>query len=335
MIQDDAQERLYVEIEKKVSSDRASWLGRTLKFIFIPKYRLKELNPGIFENTIYRKKRRNRNWLKSPLTIIGIVIVFIMINIAVFDSWFAPYMYEEARYFFFVNPYAPPSPEHPLGTGFSGEDILSRIIYGTRSSLIIAVAAVSISLVLGVLLGLFSGYYGGWVDAIIMRLLDIILAFPGLIFAMVILVIWGSSIEKMIIILGIIGIPYFARLMRTSVMRTKEMEYISAARVVGANNRRIMFRHILPNSFEPILISISFDIGRLIINVVILSFLGFGDYRIILWGDQLFHAAQYMWIAPWASLWPSVMIIITTLGFMLLGDGLRDALDPRYQYKSI
>ncbi|MFX1572896.1 MAG: ABC transporter permease [Promethearchaeota archaeon] len=335
MIQDKIRDRNDVEIEKVVISDRESWLSRTLKFIFIPKYRLKQLNPELFDQINFKKKRQYRNWLKSPLTIIGIVIVFVIINFAIFDSWFAPYSYEETRYSFFENPYSPPSSQHLLGTGFSGEDILSKIIYGTRYSLLIAISAVGISLVLGILLGIFSGYYGGWIDAIMMRIIDIILAFPGLIFAMAILAIWGSSIEKMILILGIIGTPYFARLMRMSVMRIKEMEYVSAARVVGANNRRIMFRHILPNSFDPILISISFDIGRLIINIAILSFLGFGDFRFILWGDQLFHAAENMWIAPWASLWPCVMILISVLGFMLLGDGLRDALDPRYQYKTI
>jgi len=180
---------------------------------------------------------------------------------------------------------------------------------------------------------LVSGYYGGWVDTIIMGIIDVILAFPGLIFAMAMLAIWGSSIEKMILILGVIGIPFYSRLMKASVLRVKEMEYISSAKVSGAKNRRILFRHILPNSFEPILISISFDIGRLIISISILSFLGFSDFRIILWGEHIINAN--IWQAPWVSFWPSVAIITTALGFMLLGDGLRDTLDPRYQYKSL
>jgi len=336
MVQEEIQERTELRTTRNLVSNSSSWISRNLKFLFLPKYRLNQLKPDIINKMDYIKKRHNRNWLKSPLTIVGIVIISIIGSIAVFDSWIAPYSYKDAAFAYFIDDWwKPPSHRHPLGTGLAGQDILSRIIYGTRYSLIIAFTAVSISLVFGIALGMVSGYYGGWVDTFIMRIIDIILAFPGLVFAMAILAIWQSSIEKMIIILGIIGIPYYARLMRSSVMKTKEFEYISAAKVVGASNQRIMFRHILPNSFDPILISISFDIGRLIISIAILSFLGFGDYRYILWGDRIIDAAYNMWNAPWASFWPSAMIITTALGFMLLGDGLRDALDPRYQYKSI
>lgn len=252
-----------------------------------------------------------------------------MLTIAVFDSWLAPYSYKETLIIDFENEWLPPSPKHPLGTGFGGQDILSTIIYGTRFTLIIAFAAVGISVFFGIIIGLISGYYGGWVDTVLMRVIDIILAFPGLIFAMAILAIWGSSIEKIVIILGIIGIPFYTRLMRISVLRTKEKEYISAAKVVGANNKRIMFRHILPNSLDPVIISISFDIGRLIISIVILSFLGFGDFQFTVWDERIIRSTYNIFEAPWASFFPSLAIILTSLGFMLLGDGIRDAFDPK------
>jgi peptide/nickel transport system permease protein len=292
----------------------------------IPNYQ-----PPNFEITRnkYKNKKGNFQWLKSPLTIIGFIIVFLILTIAVFDSWLAPYSYEETLIIDFENEWLPPSPKHPLGTGYGGQDILSTIFYGTRFTLIIAFSVVGISVVFGIVLGLFSGYYGGWIDTVLMRLIDIILAFPGLIFAMAILAIWGSSIEKIIIILGIIGIPFYTRLMRTSVLRIKEMGYISAARLVGANNKRIMFRHILPNSLDPVIISISFDIGRVIISIVILSFLGFGDFQFTVWDQRIIHSTYNIFEAPWASFFPSLAVIISSLGFMLLGDGLRDALDPQ------
>lgn len=276
------------------------------------------------------KRKKKQKWFKFPLTIIGLIIIFIVLTIAIFDTWIAPYSYKETLIRDFENEWLPPSPDHPLGTGYAGQDILSMIIYGTRFTLIIAFTAVGISAIFGIVLGLISGYYGGKIDTIFMRAIDIILAFPGLIFAMTILAIWGSSIEKIIIILGIIGIPFYTRLMRASVLRIKEKEYISAARVVGASNRRILFRHILPNVLDSIIISISFNIGRIIINIVILSFLGFGEFQFTVWDARIIHSTYNIFKAPWASFFPSLSIIITSLGFMLLGDGLRDAFDPKH-----
>lgn len=317
------------EIEKNLPRGTRSRIMRYLKFIFNPKYPLylSSHNEFKFGSNL---KQKPRKWLKFPLTIIGLILIFIMLTIVIFGVWIAPYSYEETLIIDFMNEWLPPSPNHPLGTGYLGKDILSMIIYSTKFTLIIAFAAVGISAIFGIVLGLISGYYGGKIDTILMRAIDIILAFPGLIFAMTILAIWGSSIEKIIIILGIIGIPFYTRLMRVSVLSLKEKEFISAARVVGANNRRIMFRHILPNSLDSIIISISFDIGRIIINIVILSFLGFGEFQIAVLDASIVHTTYNIFEAPWASFFPSLAIIITSLGFMLLGDGLRDAFDPRY-----
>ena len=273
-------------------------------------------------------------WLKSPFTIFGVILIFVIISLAIFGPWIAPYSFEEASIW---NLYAwnPPSPEFPLGTTFAGQDVLSRVIYGTRTSLLIVFLSVSISLIFGISFGMIAGFYGKWVDSIIMRCMDIILAFPGIIFALAFLAILGPSFFYIVIILGAIGIPFYSRLVRSSVLKEKELNYIAAAKISGANNWRIMFRHILPNAIQPIIISMSFDIGRLIISLVILSFLGFSDPMFINWGSDISLARGHIWDAPWASFWPSVMILLSVIGFMIVGDGLRDALDPKYQLEAL
>jgi peptide/nickel transport system permease protein len=162
-----------------------------------------------------------------------------------------------------------------------------------------------------------------------MRLADIFFAFPGLIFAIVLVGILGRKMEYIILAYGILGIPYYSRLIRGSVLQAKELPYVEAARVSGAGNWRIMFRHLIPNTIQPIIISFTFDIGGIILSFAGLAFLGYSDPTLIEWGRDIDIGRGHLVNAPWASLWPGVMIIITVLGFMLLGDGLRDALDPR------
>ena len=169
-------------------------------------------------------------WLKSKFTLFGVIIVLIIISIAVFGPWIAPYSYEEATG---VSLYAwkPPSSAHLLGTVYAGRDTLSRIIYGTRYYLVIAFLAVSISLIIGTFFGMLAGYFGKWIDSIIMRIMDVILAFPGIIFALAFLAIFGTRFRYIVLVLGVIGIPYYARLIRSSVIKEKELEYIAAAKV--------------------------------------------------------------------------------------------------------
>ncbi|MFX0074428.1 MAG: ABC transporter permease [Candidatus Hermodarchaeota archaeon] len=300
------------------------------KFLLIPKFRLEQFIVANNESLPRKKRSKIGNMLKSSFTFTGAILLFLIITFAVFGPWIAPYSYYEANGHF-LDRWEPPSPEHLLGTGFWGRDVLSRLIYGTSSSLVIALLAVSISVLFGIFLGMLAGYYGKWFDSFIMRIMDMILAFPGIIFALAFLAIIGSTMEHIIAILGVIGIPYYSRLTRASVLKVRELDYIAAAKVSGAKNLRIMFIHILPNSIQPIIISMTFDVGRLIISVVTLAFLGFTDPQYINWGSDIYLARAHLYEAPWALFWPSVMISISVIGFMIIGDGLRDALDPKYQ----
>ncbi|MFX1355679.1 MAG: ABC transporter permease [Promethearchaeota archaeon] len=305
------------------------WIFKNIKFLFVPGSRLEELSKREFEYEKTISKRKFIRRLKSFLTLVGIIIIFVVITFAIFGQWIAPYSFESQTMGMFLGSYEPPSPEHLLGTTSLGRDVLSRIIYGARASLVIAFPAVGFSVIVGILLGTMAGYFGSWLDLILMRIMDVLLSFPGLILALVFVAIIGQRIEAFMFAFGIIGVPSYARLIRASVLQAKELPYVQAAKVVGANNRRIMFKHIIPNVINPIIISVTFDIGSVILNLAGLAFLGFTDPGLIDWGKEIWISMARLFDAPWAVFWPGLMILITVLGFMLLGDGLRDALDPR------
>ena len=314
--------------EKSVAKSIFKWIGSNLKFLFIPGYRLEELTirEQEYEKTISKRKFIRR--LKSVLTIIGIAIVFMIVTFAIFAPWISPYDFDFADGVH-AGSWDPPSPANLLGQTNFGRDILARMIWGARSSLTIALPAISLSVSVGVIFGILAAYFGGWIDSIIMRISDIFFAFPGLIFAIVLVGILGRRMEYIILAYGILGIPYYSRLIRASVLQAKELPYVGAARVSGAKNWRIMFRHIMPNCIQPIIISFTFDIGGVILSFAGLAFLGYSDPHLIEWGRDIDIGRGHLVNAPWASLWPGLMIILTVLGFMLIGDGLRDALDPR------
>lgn len=319
---------LFQEEEPSAAKRVLFWVKNNLKFLFVPGYRIEELTlrQDLYERTVSKRKFIRR--LKSTLTIIGIVIILFIVTLAVFAPWISPYTFAEANGKI-TGSWEPPSPAHPLGQTNFGRDILARTIWGARSSLTIALPAITLSVVAGVLFGVIAAYFGGWVDTLIMRLADIFFAFPGLIFAIVLVGILGRKMEYIILAYGILGIPYYSRLIRGSVLQAKELPYVEAARVSGAGNWRIMFRHLIPNTIQPIIISFTFDIGGVILSFAGLAFLGYSDPSLIEWGRDIDIGRGHLVNAPWASLWPGIMIIITVLGFMLLGDGLRDALDPR------
>jgi peptide/nickel transport system permease protein len=310
------------------------WFGKNLKFLFIPASRYEELSMREFEYEQQTSRRKFIRRFKSTLTLVGIALVFLVVTLAVFPYWISYYTFQQANGVF-TPYYGAPSPLHPLGTTKFGRDVLARIIFGARTSLTVALPAISMSLVVGVILGVISAYYGGWVDSLIMRLSDILLAFPGLILALVFISVFstifrtGVQIEYIMLAWGILGIPFYARLIRGNVLQARELPYIQAAKVSGASSGRIMFRHILPNVIQPIIISVTFDIGGIILSLAGLSFLGFSDPRMIDWGNAINEARDYLYSAPWASMYPGLIILLSVLGFMLLGDGLRDALDPR------
>ncbi|TXT59437.1 MAG: Glutathione transport system permease protein GsiD [Promethearchaeota archaeon] len=305
-----------------------SWIIHNLKFLLIPGYRIEELTQREKE---FEKMRSQRKFIKrftAVLTLIGIIILFLVVTLAVFPHWISNYPFDLAKAVL-PGSWSAPSPEHPLGRTEMGRDVLARLIFGARTSLTVALPSIGISVFGGVILGVIASYYGGWADSLIMRVFDIMMAFPGLVLAVVIVAIYGRHIEYILLTFGFLGIPGYARLLRGNVLQAKELPYVEAAKVSGANNWRVMFRHILPNVIQPIIIAVTFNIGGMILALAALSFLGFGDPNLIEWGNDINFARNQLYIAPWASLWPGFMILITVLGFMLVGDGLRDALDPR------
>ena len=318
-----------IKEEESIPKKVVSWIFKNGKFILLPASRLEDLTNRELEYERVRGKRKFLRRFKSVLTFIGIVIVFFIVTLAVFGHWISNQTFEQALHTQ-SGAWEHPSPEHPLGQTQLGYDVLARLIYGARASLTIALPAISLSVFGGIVFGTIAAYYRGWVDSIIMRVSDVFLAFPGLILALVVIAITGRRrIEDIMLVYGFLGIPGYARLIRGNVLQARELPYIQAARVAGAGNGRIMFRHILPNCIQPIIIAFTFNIGTMILSLAALSFLGFSDPTIIEWGNDINNARGHLYDAPYASLWPGFMILITVLGFMLIGDALRDALDPR------
>ena len=319
---------------KEISKRILKWITKNLKFLFIPASRIDDLTIREAEYEMTKSKRKFIRRLKSVLTITGILLVFFIATLAVFPHWLSAYTFEEVISLY-SNDWEAPNALHPLGTSKFGWDVLARLIFGARTSLTVALPAIGMSVIFGIMIGIIAAYYGGWIDALIMRITDIFLAFPALILALVFVAVFmeifntGPQIEYIMLAWGILGIPYYARLIRGNVLQAKELPYVQAARVSGAGNARIMFKHILPNVMQPIIISVTFDIGGIILSLAGLSFLGFSDYRMVDWGNEIAIGRQFLYTAPWASLWPGFFILLAVLGFMLLGDGLRDALDPR------
>ena len=328
------EQKYLIEIEEEEIKEESvpltvlKWFVKNLKFIAVPTSTYEEL---MLKEKEYEKTKSQRKFirkLKSVLTLIGVVIVLALVTIAVFPHWIAPYTFEEAMGLY-INPFAAPSPAHILGTTQLGRDVYTRLLFGARSSLTVSLPAISLSVVGGVFFGVIAAYYGGWVDSVIMRIADVFLAFPGLILALVFVGVFGRRIEIIMLIYGFLGVPFYSRLIRGNVLQAKELPYVQAAKVAGSGNLRIMFRHILPNVIQPVIISVTFAIGGFILGLAGLAFLGFSDPTFIEWGMDINNARDMLYSSPWASIYPGLMIVITVLGFMLIGDGLRDALDPR------
>jgi peptide/nickel transport system permease protein len=224
----------------------------------------------------------------------------------------------------------PPSGEHWLGTDEFGRDILSRLLYGTPISLSVGLVAVGIGVLGGGLLGLVTGYFGGWVDLVGMRVVDVLLAFPSILLAVVVVAVLGPSLGNAMIAVGIVGIPHYARIVRSSVLAVRGLPFVEAERALGARERHILFRTVLPHCMPPVLVQASLGLATAILDAAGLSFLGLGAQPPTPeWGAMLGHGRQYVIQAPWVLAAPGVAILLTVLGFNLVGDALRDALDPR------
>jgi peptide/nickel transport system permease protein len=225
---------------------------------------------------------------------------------------------------------APSLSGHILGTDHLGRDIYTRIIYGTRISLWIGFVAVAGALTLGTILGLVAGFFKGWIDNLISRIFDIMLAFPSILLAIAIVAILGPGLVNALIAISIINIPHFGRLIRSRVISLAEEDYVLASRAIGCSETRILFRHILPNGINPIIVQGTLGIATAVIEAAALGFLGLGAERPSPeWGLMLADARSYMRIAPWTAIFPGIAIMLMVLGFNLLGDGVRDALDPK------
>jgi peptide/nickel transport system permease protein len=226
--------------------------------------------------------------------------------------------------------FLPPSLVHPFGTDEFGRDILTRVIYGTPISFQIALVAVVVATLFGVTIGVVSAYFGGWVDLTLQRGVDIMLAFPGLLLALAVIAALGPSITNVMLAVGIGSTPFFARLVRGSVLTVREEEYVTAARVTGANDARIVGRYILPNVLSPIVVLISQQVGWAVLSAAALSFVGLGAQPPTPeWGAMLSRGRDYLHEQWWIATFPGIAIAVMVLGFNLFGDGLRDILDPR------
>ncbi len=222
------------------------------------------------------------------------------------------------------------SPDHYFGTDGVGRDIFSRIIYGSQISLKIGLVAMTLSISAGAMLGMLAGYYGGWLDNVIMRVMDMMLPLPSILLAMVIVAILGTSLTNAIIAVSIVYIPQYARILRASVLKIREQDYVTAARVIGASDFRILWNAILPNCVAPLIVQSTLGMGEAILVAAGLSFLGLGaEVGEPEWGAMLNENRQLIRRAPWTVMTPGVAIFLTVLGFNLLGDALRDVLDPQ------
>lgn len=269
-----------------------------------------------------------RRFVKNKLAIIGAVIIALMIIFALFAPLIAPYdpLYQDLERLL-----EPESASHPMGTDDLGRDILSRIIYGSRLSLLASIYAVGVAFLIGVPIGLLSGYHRGhWDELVVMRIVDAWQAFPFLILALALAATLGAGFGNAMIAIGIGFAPAFIRIVRAQVMTVSNLEYIEAARVVGAKSLRIILRHVLPNSMAPLLVQTTLAMAAAILAEAGLSFLGLGAQPPApSWGQMLSVAQGYFSLAPWLAYWPGLAIFLAVMGFNLMGDGVREALDPR------
>jgi len=267
-------------------------------------------------------------WLmRRPLFLIGGLIIVVMSIVAILAPIIAPHDPFKIEV---TKRLQAPSSQHFMGTDHLGRDLFSRVIFGARISLMVGVTVAFISCVLGGALGLISGYFGRLLDNVIMRICDMFFAFPPLILAMAIAASLGPSLQNTMLSLVVVWWPRYARLVRSQVLVLRELDYVQAAKALGAGHVRIMLRHVLPNAFSPVLIQVTLDIGQAILMAASLGFLGFGAQPPTPeWGVIASEARIYMRDQWWYPTFPSIMILLTVLGFNLLGDGLRDVLDPR------
>ena len=270
--------------------------------------------------------------IRNPAAIIGLVLVSLFVLTALFADVIAPYDPRDSDLSRLEGSCCPgPSSEYWFGVDDVGRDQFSRVVYGARFSLLIGVVAVTVGVTFGVLLGSISGYLGGATDTLIMRMMDIMLSIPGLLMAIGIAAMLGPGLLSVMIAVGVVNIPIFARLLRGSVLGQKHNDFVLAARAVGVPRRTILFSHILPNAISPVIVAGTLALATAIIDAAGLGFLGLGpqDPSTPEWGTMLTNTVRYLQTAPHLAIIPGLAIVVSVLGFNLIGDGLREALDPK------
>jgi peptide/nickel transport system permease protein len=265
--------------------------------------------------------------LRNPTAAVAAFVLLVIVVVAVFDETFAAQGPNEQD---IANRLEPPSWSHPMGTDNFGRDILSRVILGASVSLKVGFLSVGLALVVGTLIGLLAGYYGRWVDDVLMRLMDMLFAFPAVLLAIAILAVRGAGTSNTIIAIAVVYVPIFARVTRASVLGVREEVYVRASRSVGASDFRLLTRHVLPNAAPPIIVQASISLAFAVLAEAALSFLGLGTQPPNpSWGLMLSEGREFISQAWWLAFFPGMAIFVTVLCFNLLGDGLRDVLDPR------
>ncbi|MGD0795281.1 MAG: ABC transporter permease [Dehalococcoidales bacterium] len=272
-------------------------------------------------------RRFMKVFLGRPVVIIGFGIMLVVLICAAIPNILAPYQPNNQELNSIL---LPPSSHHLLGTDSLGRDMFSRIIYGARTALIIASSAIAFATIVGTVLGLSAGYFGGWTYTIIMRFVDALMAFPGMLLALTICALLGGGIHMVIIALGVGGIPGYARVMCGQAMSIRENDYVLASRSLGSSSGRIMFVHLLPNAFPPMIVMMTLAVGMTILAEAGLSYLGIGVREpTIAWGSLVNDGYKYLLSRPLIAIAPGIAIMLVVFAFNMVGDGLRDALDPR------
>lgn len=269
----------------------------------------------------WRRLRRHRP------AMVGAGVVAVLVVAALLSPWIAPY---PPTHIDLANRMSPPSWKHPLGTDELGHDVLTRLLYAGRVSLTVGFSAAVASAVVGTAVGLLSGFYGGWLDNLLMRFVDIMLSVPDLPILIILARYFGGSLVGIVAVITAFGWMGTARLVRGEVLRLKGTDFVEAARALGASNARIMWRHLVPNALAPVIVAATLAVGGAILTEAALSYLGFGiQPPTPSWGNMLQNAQDFIWRTPLLAFWPGLMIFLTVLCFNFFGDGLRDALDPR------
>jgi len=259
---------------------------------------------------------------------VGGTIVVVFVLVAILAPFLAPYDPTRGN---LSDSYLPPGPEHWFGTNVQGQDVFSRILFGSRLTLGIAVLSVTMGVSIGAIFGSLAGYFRGWVDSLIMRGVDIMLAIPGLLFAIAVVTFLGRGVVQIAVAIAVVNIPIFARLLRGSLLGLREADYVVAARAVGVRGPRILVKHMLPNAIGPLIVQATLALATAVVDAAALGFLGLGppDPSTPEWGTMLSDTYRYLNQAIWLAFFPGIAIVLSVLGFNLLGDGMREALDPK------